>query len=71
VAGNGEVIRDGINGFLARAPTAKLMAAAMEEAWARRDKLEAIGQMAAVDIRKLIPRDPIDVFIRELELACG
>jgi glycosyltransferase involved in cell wall biosynthesis len=69
VAGNREVIRDGINGFLAQAPTAPLMAATMEEAWARRGQLQSMGQIAAMDIRRLVPRDPIADFFQELQSA--
>jgi glycosyltransferase involved in cell wall biosynthesis len=71
VAGNGEVIRDGMNGFLAQAPTVSLVGEAMERLWARRGELHAMGQTAASDIRKLMPRDPIAAFIQELEIACG
>ena len=71
VAGVGEVMRDGVNGFLASAPTVRLLDDALERAWARRQELQAIGQIAAVDIRQLVPRDPIAAFIRELEATIG
>jgi glycosyltransferase involved in cell wall biosynthesis len=67
VAGHSEVIRDGITGFLADAPTALSMRRALERLWERRMDLEAIGKAAARSIREHMPRDPIKIFARKIK----
>ncbi len=69
VAGNAEVICDNVNGFLGAAPTVGAMADAMERAWQRRSEIQSIGRRAAEDIRRLVPRDPTEVFAGELATA--
>ncbi len=69
VAGNSEVITDGVNGFLAAAPTVPLLLEAMERAWDSRGNLQAMGQAAAKSIRELVPRDPVGDFVEKLKLA--
>jgi glycosyltransferase involved in cell wall biosynthesis len=72
VAGNSEVIEDGVTGFLADAPTVRSMESALERFWAQRNDLERMGQVAAARIRQLIPPDPVGVFsdkIKELIAA--
>ena len=66
VGGNSELIRDGINGFLARASTVSLLDEAMNRAWKDRDKLEEMGCIAARDARQFVSRDPGEDFAREL-----
>lgn len=66
VAGNAEVIQDGLTGFLADAPTAAGMARALERFWARRHDAEEIGSAGARRIRQLVPRDPARVFAEKL-----
>jgi glycosyltransferase involved in cell wall biosynthesis len=66
VGGNRELVRDGINGFLAKAPTVELLDEAMTRAWDNRDRLMEMGRVAATDVRKWVSRDPTEEFIREL-----
>lgn len=66
VAGNREMVRDGINGFLAKAPTVELLDEAMNRAWDSRQKLLDMGQTAAHDVRQLVSNDPAEDFVREL-----
>jgi glycosyltransferase involved in cell wall biosynthesis len=58
VAGNPEVVEQGVTGFLADAATAEAFDAALERAWQARDRLKAIGEEASRRIRMLVPRDP-------------
>ena len=67
VGGNRELIRDGINGFLAKAPTVELLDEAMNRAWDCRSRLEEMGSTAAADVRKFVSREPTEDFVRELE----
>ena len=66
VAGNSEVIDDGVTGFLAKAPAAPALLEALERLWMRRAQVENIGRVAAARIRQLVPPDPIEVFSRKL-----
>lgn len=68
VAGNTELVKDNVNGFVAIAPKAECLDDAMERAWQRRKSWREIGQAAFVSVRKVIPRDPIDNFVSELKL---
>lgn len=61
-AGNPEVVEDGINGFIAQAPTAQGVGLALEKLWVQRDRLPQMGAAAAKGIRKKVPRDPAAVF---------
>ena len=67
VGGNRELVRDGINGFLAKAPTVELLNEAMNRAWECRGRLREMGEQAACDVRKFVPADPAEDFVRELE----
>ena len=66
VAGNTELVEDGVTGFVAAAPTALHLDEAMERAWTQRDHLKKMGQLAGERVRQLIPRDPIAAFCEEL-----
>jgi glycosyltransferase involved in cell wall biosynthesis len=66
IAGHREVIEDGVTGFLADAPAASSISAALERFWERRGDAEAIGNAGARRIRQLLPPDPIRVFSEKL-----
>ena len=67
VGGSGEVLEDGVTGFLASAPTEDALDAAMGRAWQRRDSWRAIGAEAAERIRTLVPPEPEQVLAGMLE----
>lgn len=67
VSGNPEIVKDNVNGFLAKAPTVEFIDEALERAWQRRNEWESIGAIAGSDARSIIPKDPIGHFINELE----
>jgi glycosyltransferase involved in cell wall biosynthesis len=67
VAGHADIIEDGINGFLAEAPTSSHVAIALERLWAKRAVLEDMGKQGAARIRELVPRDPAQVFAEKLK----
>jgi len=66
VAGQ-DLVRDGINGFLAKAPTVELLGEAMNRAWESRSRLREMGRLAAEDVRQWVSADPAEDFVRELE----
>ncbi|MEO6520454.1 MAG: glycosyltransferase [Mucilaginibacter sp.] len=66
VAGNTEVIKDGITGFIAKAPNAELLDEAMENAWAKRDEWQQMGNLAKEYIKQHVPEKPEQVFAEEL-----
>jgi len=67
VGGTRELIRDGENGFLARAATVEMLDEAMNRAWDSRARLEEMGGRAAADVRQFVSRDPVEDFVRELQ----
>jgi glycosyltransferase involved in cell wall biosynthesis len=67
VASHKELVRDGINGFLAKAATAEFLDEAMNRAWENRNRLQEMGDVAAADIRKWVSADPSQDFACELE----
>jgi glycosyltransferase involved in cell wall biosynthesis len=66
VGGNRELVRDGINGFLAKAPTVELLDEVMNRAWHGRRQLMDMGNTAATDVRQWVSKDPSEDFVREL-----
>jgi glycosyltransferase involved in cell wall biosynthesis len=66
VAGHKELVRDGVNGFLAKAPTVELLDEAMSRAWENRGWLREMGCTAASDVRQWVSADPSEDFVREL-----
>lgn len=67
VGGNRELVRDGVNGFLAKAPTVEFLDEAMNRAWENRHRLREMGEQAAVDVRQWVSPDPTQDFVRQLE----
>lgn len=67
VAGHSEVIRDGVTGFLADAPTVCSMKKALERLWEHRTDLENMGVAAAASIRELMPPDPVGLFSTKIK----
>jgi len=67
VAGNSEVIEDGVTGFLADAPTVGCMAEALERFWARRAHAQMIGEAGSQRIRQLLPPDPVRIFSEKIK----
>jgi hypothetical protein len=51
---------------MAEAPTEHHLAAAMERAWASRERWAAMGQAAAREIREQVPADPAAEFAGKL-----
>ncbi|MHB8753368.1 MAG: glycosyltransferase family 4 protein [Candidatus Acidiferrales bacterium] len=66
VGGVRELVRDGVNGFLAKAPTVDLLDGAMNRAWENRHRLKEMGETAAADVRNWVSADPTEDFVREL-----
>lgn len=66
VAGHAELVRDGVNGFLAKATTVELVDEAMNRAWQERAQLRDMGRKAAEDVRGWVSKDPTGDFVREL-----
>jgi glycosyltransferase involved in cell wall biosynthesis len=68
VGGNRELIADNENGFLAKAATVELFDEALNRAWDSRHRLYAMGEAAATDVRRWVPRDPGEELARELSV---
>lgn len=66
VAGNAELVEDGISGFVAAAPTVQHLAEAMERAWERRAGWKEMGLAGRAFAQANIPKDPAAVFARSL-----
>ena len=72
VAGNAELINDGIDGFVAEAATVKHLDDALERAWECREQWRVMGLSAAKSIRENIPTDPIgEATVKILSLLPG
>jgi glycosyltransferase involved in cell wall biosynthesis len=66
VAGNSEIVKDGVTGYLADAATAKSIGRALERLWDGRNNLMLMGQAAAKHIRNCVPTDPAGVFSQKI-----
>jgi len=67
VAGNSEIVDDGVTGFLADAPTVPLYGRALNRLWERRSELEDMGRAAAKHVREKIPADPVRIFAEKIK----
>ena len=62
VAGNSELLEDGVTGFVADAACEAGFAEALERAWQRREDWPAIGEAAARHVRTEVPANPSAAF---------
>lgn len=62
VAGNAELLQDGVSGFIADAPVAKLVDQSLERVWSSRAQLEQMGQAARSAVQAVIPPEPARIF---------
>ncbi len=69
--GSAELCIDGQTGFVATAPAVALVDDALERAWNRRTEWSLLGQAARRRAEKLIPRDPIGDFCRQLVMTAN
>lgn len=65
--GAGEILEDGVTGFLARSASEESLDDAMERAWARRHEWREIGGRASESVLRTFPSDPCAVFADKLE----
>lgn len=70
VAGNAELIEDGVTGFVATAATEDAVDEAMERAWDARADWQMIGARAAGHARSAVPPDPASVLSKLLVGFC-
>ncbi len=66
IAGNAELLEEGVTGFIAPAPTVEFLRQAMERAWSQRARWAEMGEAAAAAVRQQVPPDPGAVFAEEL-----
>ena len=71
VGGTGEILENGLTGFLAAAATEDALDEALERAWQRRGEWRSIGAAAADAVRELVPRDPAEAFAGLLRAQMG
>jgi len=67
VAGHSEIIEDGVNGFLAEAPTVPCISKALDRFWERRTEVRHMGTMASERIRQIIPSKPVAEFTEKIK----
>jgi glycosyltransferase involved in cell wall biosynthesis len=67
VGGNRELVRDELNGFMAKSPTVEFLDEAMSRAWKNRRRLKEMGEVAASDVRQWVSPDPTGDFVRKLD----
>jgi len=66
VGGNAELVEDGVNGFIAPAPTIELIDQALERLWENRARVEAMGSSARKTAEQKIPQKPVEAFVEQL-----
>jgi len=67
VAGQSEIVEDGVSGFIAEAPTLGAFGKVLDRVWERRMELEAMGKAASACIRRYIPTDPAHIFAEKIK----
>lgn len=67
VAGHAELITEGVNGFMAEAPTVRHLDEALQRAWEQRQKWEEMGRLASARILHDMPTDPVKAFAQRLK----
>jgi glycosyltransferase involved in cell wall biosynthesis len=67
VAGNAEHVRDGVDGFIAEAPTVRHIDDALERAWQRRHEWSAMAKSAKRRLLEVMPVDPVGTFVTRLQ----
>jgi glycosyltransferase involved in cell wall biosynthesis len=65
--GAGEILEDGITGFVASASTPDALDEAMERAWTKREEWPEIGRNASASVWRYFPHDPCAVLADKLE----
>jgi glycosyltransferase involved in cell wall biosynthesis len=66
VGGNAELVEEGVNGFIAPAPTVELMDQALERLWENRVRLKEMGAAARKTAEQKIPQKPVEIFVENL-----
>ncbi len=66
VAGHTELLKDGISGFVAAAPTVQHLDDAMERAWEQRARWQEMGLAGRAFAQANMPQDPAAVFAQSL-----
>jgi len=67
VGGNKEVLKDNLTGFIAHLPSEESIDEVLEQAWAVKDRWEAMGKAARISILQYYPEDPLKHFEEELK----
>ena len=58
VAGNSELVKDGVTGFIASAPHVDSVSSTLERVWQERNRLQEMGLAAGKAARKFVPENP-------------
>ncbi|HVT88761.1 MAG TPA: glycosyltransferase family 4 protein [Tepidisphaeraceae bacterium] len=66
VAGNSELVRDGVDGFIAEAASVCSVTKTLERLWDQRGQLETMGRQAYARVHTLFPSDPGSAFANDL-----
>lgn len=66
IAGNTELIQEGVNGFVAAAPAVPVLDEALERAWAARVRWREMGRSARSQALQSTPADPVGDFAQIL-----
>jgi hypothetical protein len=60
-------VRDGVDGFIAEAPTVRHIDDALERAWQRRHEWSAMAKSAKERLLEVMPVDPVGTFVTRLQ----